>query len=428
MSTDTELTFIRCPSCRSLVPAVSPRCRMCGAVLDGGKSDAAGSSDDSNASKKIPSRVRQQTVAVSDQDVKAAKEAFGKSDQSYNKYPASAPVNEAPKFEAQEEEADPFEDIVSEPEDFTTEQSDFDIGMDEEQQAASDSEVEESTDFGDPLGAFIEEVPVEDSISSPLQSAPVNEMNGNGFHEEPQAAMEEEEVAPPAPEPKVTFQPKRTEVKASGEQRSRVVIESGNRRQSAQKGNLSFGKNRSEAVKRPVSEEVSAVQEAPAVTEPVRVKQERKTESPVMETEAATNSYEAPRSETVKPAVSSGPKVNDAASKGRLYGWLVSYSDPRGIANELRDGKFFVSRSSLKGTDLILDDDSISTPHALVGVNVNDGLMVQDLMSDRGVFVRRRAGEAYQRVLESTKLEHGDWVRFGDVEFLVAIIATPAGR
>ena len=27
---DTELTFIRCPSCRSLVPAVATRCRMCG--------------------------------------------------------------------------------------------------------------------------------------------------------------------------------------------------------------------------------------------------------------------------------------------------------------------------------------------------------------------------------------------------------------
>ena len=35
MSTDsTELTFVRCPSCRSLVPAAQKRCRMCGAVLD----------------------------------------------------------------------------------------------------------------------------------------------------------------------------------------------------------------------------------------------------------------------------------------------------------------------------------------------------------------------------------------------------------
>lgn len=29
-SEDTELTFVRCPSCRSLVPAVATRCRMCG--------------------------------------------------------------------------------------------------------------------------------------------------------------------------------------------------------------------------------------------------------------------------------------------------------------------------------------------------------------------------------------------------------------
>ena len=46
----TELTFVRCPSCRSLVPAVSTRCRMCGASLDvaagqGAASDEAEPSD-----------------------------------------------------------------------------------------------------------------------------------------------------------------------------------------------------------------------------------------------------------------------------------------------------------------------------------------------------------------------------------------------
>ena len=40
MATDsTELTFVRCPSCRSLVPAVSTRCRMCGATLDATAAD-----------------------------------------------------------------------------------------------------------------------------------------------------------------------------------------------------------------------------------------------------------------------------------------------------------------------------------------------------------------------------------------------------
>jgi pSer/pThr/pTyr-binding forkhead associated (FHA) protein len=108
---------------------------------------------------------------------------------------------------------------------------------------------------------------------------------------------------------------------------------------------------------------------------------------------------------------------------GRLCGWLVSYSDPQGAAVELREGKFFVSRSSLKPTDLIVEEESISTPHALITVIGGSALQVQDLMSERGVFVRRRGGDTYQRIEENVAAEHGDWLRFGDVEFLVSMIA-----
>ena len=57
---NSELTFVRCPSCRSLVPAVSTRCRMCGASLE----PAAGGVTPEEESEKAPSRVRQRTAST----------------------------------------------------------------------------------------------------------------------------------------------------------------------------------------------------------------------------------------------------------------------------------------------------------------------------------------------------------------------------
>ena len=60
MSTDsTELTFVRCPSCRSLVPAISSRCRMCGATIDA----AVKPEEEADRGTRPPSRVRQRTMS-----------------------------------------------------------------------------------------------------------------------------------------------------------------------------------------------------------------------------------------------------------------------------------------------------------------------------------------------------------------------------
>jgi pSer/pThr/pTyr-binding forkhead associated (FHA) protein len=111
---------------------------------------------------------------------------------------------------------------------------------------------------------------------------------------------------------------------------------------------------------------------------------------------------------------------------GRLFGWLVSFESPDGRAIELREGKFFVTGSSIRGTDLVIEDASISTPHALMSVSADHGLLIQDLMSERGVFVRPGDRGQYKREDGVVELKHGDWVRFGDVEFLVTVV--PAGR
>jgi len=109
------------------------------------------------------------------------------------------------------------------------------------------------------------------------------------------------------------------------------------------------------------------------------------------------------------------------ARTGRLLGWLVSYENPDGRAIELRAGRFFISGSSIRPTDLILEDQSISTPHALMSVS-DGGIQVQDLMSERGTFVRLQGESQYIREDGIVTLNHGDWIRFGDVEFLVTIV------
>jgi hypothetical protein len=108
---------------------------------------------------------------------------------------------------------------------------------------------------------------------------------------------------------------------------------------------------------------------------------------------------------------------------GRLFGWLVSYTNTKGVATELREGKFFVTRSSLKENDLIIGDESVSTPHAMITVSIDTGLQVQDLMSASGFYVKKRGSETFQREYYTTVVEHGDSVRFGAVEYLVSLVA-----
>jgi len=123
---------------------------------------------------------------------------------------------------------------------------------------------------------------------------------------------------------------------------------------------------------------------------------------------------------------STGPKTGKMRP-GKLFGWLVSYESPDGRAIELREGKFFVTASSIKGTDLILEDPSISTPHALMSIS-EGGFLVQDLMSDHGVFVRHDERAEYQQEESLVRVSHGDWLRFGEVEFLVIIVPASSSR
>ena len=63
-SETSDLTFVRCPSCRSLVPASASRCRICNNPLDGLNKDEPDQS-------KAAGRVRQKTITASPQEVES---------------------------------------------------------------------------------------------------------------------------------------------------------------------------------------------------------------------------------------------------------------------------------------------------------------------------------------------------------------------
>lgn len=399
MATDsTELTFVRCPSCRSLVPAVSTRCRMCGATLDAAANEEADKDPRSG-------RVRQRTMSEPNSPLTST------ATQMRGDAPPAAPP--APP--------------------------------------AADSTAPDIDDFGpagdiddDPLGDYL--AAAEDP--APLKPAP--------------AAKEAPPVAPVKAAPPVTTsaaaasvdteeleaeEPSAAVSSGEAEEKPRVIVESGGRRQfgGSKPGGLSFSRPREEskgAAARPtpppappkappVVERAAEERERPAPerqepSAPPRRPEPRREEPRRDERRAEPREERAPAANRSAPAAAPVPREGVKRSEsvaGRLFGWLVSYAEPDGRSIELREGKFFVTGSSLKESDLIIADKSISTPHALVAVDSQTGLRIQDLMSDRGVFIRHGEGGAYQRREEPCTVEHGDWVRFGDVEFLVCLIA-----
>lgn len=331
MSIDsTELTFVRCPSCRSLVPAAQTKCRMCGASLDTSGSDAKSETHDQEAAK--PGRVKQRTMFGAKSELSSA------AGQVRDEVPLGAePVHTAAK------------------------------------EAPAD----------DPLSAYVEEVEDEQEKVE-MTPAPT--------------------AIPVTPEnPPV--------VNGGGSPAGKFLAESGAKR-SQSSSQLSFGRGNQP---RP---EQRAPAPAPEEREKVQEKPRHEWKEPAPAQHAARPAPVARQAEHTR-AVESGRR--------RLFGWLVSFANPDGVASELREGKFFLTRSSLKASDMIIDNGSISTPHALINVSVKDGFQVQDLMSEQGVFVRRRGESNFERC-DTTTVNHGDSIRFGEVEYLLSVVAQPGGR
>ncbi|MEZ4754321.1 MAG: FHA domain-containing protein [Bdellovibrionota bacterium] len=308
MATDsTELTFVRCPACRSLVPAMSSRCRMCGAGLDP-VDEAQQAKDDDSV------RERKKTVV----------------------YTPGSDLSSADEMTSQKKEL-----------------------------------------AEDPLGDFVDEVPVD------------------------QQSQEADPISEPDPLGEVVEQ-----AEVSFEPEAKVRVEQGR----GKRGGLSFSKPQEKRI-----EEVESLDEDPLanlyqnedlVPEPIQ--------APVQKLAQDQVSFQPEVQVVAQPA-----KVSQVA-KG-LVGWLVSASGDE-LLVELRAGKRFVTGTQLKESDLVLKHASVSTPHAMLLVTDDGSCLVQDVMSEAGVFIRSSAMDEFRQTEERVTLEHGNRVAFGDLEFIVVLI------
>lgn len=472
-SETSELTFVRCPSCRSLMPVSAPRCRHCGKAVDGG------ARNDSNDTTRPPGRVRQKTITASADELL---QGTGIGDDFAQSEPPPAQPFGGASVEgvAEHEVVDPLADFLQEFEDpavvsapppsqevpatasAANDDDEFDTFLDDFEtfpqgpepveeptpppmaappvqappdpepapqapavSASSNSEAHDPFDLDlgpDPLGGLT--VEADDDFDLEMAPEPVQETALPVYEPEPIRAPEPEPIQEPrsAPEPaRQRHEPRNNSEKRQNPppQSSRPVPQQGQRqarpqheerqqqgaRSQRQGGDHGGGHDRRESRRD-------------------HPRHDRRSEEGRRDGHQSRQPHEDRRQDREQPrseAPVAGPKTGKMRP-GRLFGWLVSFESVDGRAIELREGKFFVTGSSIRGSDLVIEDPSISTPHALMSVSADHGLLLQDLMSERGIFVRSGDRGQYKREDGAVELKHGDWVRFGDVEFLLTVV------
>lgn len=381
--------FIRCPSCRSLMSTVSVQCKMCGAVLqeeDGGKED------------KRSSRVRQKTVAMG-----AGFREFTPTEDNESNISANEEIND-------DFIDDPLKGYIQE--------------IDEQNDTTGNTETSEPLEQKD-----------YDSVKNNSDKIFVNQVQ----EDLPEQIETQQQIfAPKVEEPEIPQEKNNTvtEVKESTTPKPQVNNfklggGTGNQVVQRQVKTVTYGADAQPSavnIVQPPKKEVTQelVAEVRKVVIPA---QEVKSDYPDEE-DIDSQSTERVDSTDIFKEVINNTKVNNMANEisynagtGKLFGWLVSYSSQEGRAYELRESKFFMSGKALKANDFIIDNSSVSTPHAMVSVTRAGGFMIQDLMSDRGVFIRRKGQETYQKEDGIIKCLSGDWIRLGDVEYLLTIVA-----
>ncbi len=353
MSADsTELTFIRCSSCRSLVPAMSTRCRMCGADLQAKKPTAT-------------------------PEATAPKE----------KIEAKAPAIVAST------ELDPLNEFLSEEDQFD------DVDIVDDQLEASDKESDEEFSAGNPsefrddfeddfdeeqaikeLDSLLEELnatSVATAVPIPVVATPVVPVVTKATKSELIDVLE----------PKVV--PKKTETKIEPVKVMTPVAAS------------------------VIPQNFSSPE--PKIPTKAEIKEDIIKEENIMEKELRAV-------ESKVTSIKSAGIKQQPDKQTALFGWFVSYQEAVGVSREIREGKFFVTAKSLKPNDLIIEDDSVSTPHAMITVSHELGFQIQDLMSEHGLYIKKHGSKKYEVIDDIEVVENGDWIRFGNIEFMVVIM------
>lgn len=440
MASETnELTFVRCPTCRSLVPASAARCRICNAAL------AAESSNDTNAESVKPARERHRTVSARPDEVEQM--TAGVANQGDDRSASdSAGVHEG------DDAFDPlgaFLDELDAEEPSSNRSTELDESVDDDLDGESEFD-EVILDSEDDLD--LEEISpdVIEDVSADFDS----DLDGQELNRASPPEVEPPASAPQQRETKPTSIPSRSEKQsprdAMGEQKRfdreqqklaprGVKPRFGGKSKSKEHAHQSASQDNVRKQRAKNDSHGSTDRRTPPSPSSVMQKGNEKRFDDRSRSNPSTERVESPRSlaPSVKNTVGGKGSVpqNEPIHQeqrtetqgrakirnGRLFGWLISYENRDGRAIELRSGRFFITGTSIRDSDLILEDQSMSTPHALVSITER-GLLIQDLMSERGTFVRSEGDAQYRREEAVIEVKHGDWIRFGDVEFLVALV------
>ncbi len=399
---EAELTFIRCPSCRSLIPAIATRCRMCGHQFEKGGSatnaPAAGgaSSDETQPAK---SRVRQRTASTSPSEVEALRAqqasmgALDEPDPVLSKSPSWQQfVSDQSPLEDEEIDAENTNDLDSGSSD-AAETSSGQSSWDDHDEAGDDDDFEgegEAEGEGDAFGSS-----AEGGRQGKRRRRRRRKRKGNG--------LLQGEAGSSTP--------------ASGDKSESETTFSSPGKAGASDWNLSEGHG-FQSPSFPTEAPLEQSWEPEGKEEPVvSVK-------PVASAESSAKRESMKRDEQAWTG-SSLVAEQRVSGDGMLIGWLVSFrEDNKGRAVEIRSGRCFIGRGQLRNTDVVFSHESISTPHGMLVASEGEGFSFQDLMSERGTYVLRSGGKGndWSQVLNSTVLNHGDRVRFGDYEVVVVLL------
>jgi hypothetical protein len=391
---EIELTFIRCPSCKSLMPSTANKCGMCGF-------DLMAEDDENQSCEPIKkSRLRKKTFTGSIDELENSDESF------MNRGLVISEVSES---------------------------------LSQENQATDDHfepSVEEEIDTN--ISLETNEVTQRDKFQDSKFNESVRESRGLRFSEDLR-----EKNSPTSDE--VSDQETRGEGETIDSRENRTEV-------SSQDGAEPVKKKRKRRKKRKRSVEEDSGQEegkssvVRRVTPVNRISSSEKNQ-PMYTSSENIHSLEVKRKEEIdeksnqnleekqvqeintkafhqKNKVSVGEshmsrKIEDAT----LVGWFVNYStNAKGLSFEIRVGRQFVGRQSLRGDDLIIQDSAVSTPHCLLDVDGSTHVMLQDLMSEQGTYVKKNGNSEYERIDSSIQLEHGDRVKLGSYELVICLI------
>jgi len=438
---DTELTFIRCPSCRSLIPAVASRCRMCGCVLE----ETASGSSEQTPLQPEPNQDRTEQ-AVAEPQSPVAPKAVPVETQVAKEAPRSRRPSSASMLRPGQKPAT----------DASAASANVALGASSQasQPKASEPKLNRHEAIVHGEESFSEDVHqgIPDSVPAEAKSQEMSEID---------RILEKTNTQPEAPRPEQDHE-------HSEDGRKRKRKRKRKKRDTSSMSLDTLENNNSHQHGEDLEEEIVAVPEKAKHPAPEARKPAQQHNQPAVQQEPRRAKNEQPRNEQQKngqgdrnqgdrnrggrnraahpqqnkpehvqaerrpveerrevPRAQNNFRVDVApSSETPLVAWFVNYKEEKGRATEVREGRFFISGELIKETDLVIKSETVSSPHCIIKAQAGVGVMVQDLMSEEGTHLQKAGKDKYKAVDGAVAVNHGDKLKFGDYEVLVCLLPT----